>query len=201
MIFAILRYIPSAIIDLVADILALVLAPVAACFVARIDGRDHIHPYWRWITTHDTTVDAWWRGSYGRDGWIKRRFTQADYDRSRVLRWACRVLWIWRNPAYQVAHWLGFDQHAVQRPADRFKDPLWDTGIPNKAFWKVKNAWRQTGFLYQRQINWGYDFSTLWHRLPDCSFTLEMQFGWKLYRNDPDQRCMLAFRFLPFKRY
>lgn len=189
MILALIRYIPSAIIDLVADFLALVMAPVAACFVARIDGRDHIHPYWRWITTHDAPVDEWWHGGYGRAGWIKRRFNSADYRRSAVLRWACRVMWIWRNPAYQVAHWLGYDQTGVDTTRGLYKDPRWDSGKPNKAFWRVKNKKRQTGFLAQGQL---YYYK---------NWCIEYQFGWKLYRRDPDKRCMLAFRISPFKRY
>lgn len=189
MILALIRYIPSAIIDLVADFLALVMAPVAACFVARIDGRDHIHPYWRWITTHDAPVDEWWHGGYGRAGWIKRRFNSADYRRSAVLRWACRVMWIWRNPAYQVAHWLGYDQTGVDTTRGLYKDPRWDSGKPNKAFWRVKNKKGQTGFLAQGQL---YYYK---------NWCIEYQFGWKLYRRDPDKRCMLAFRISPFKRY
>lgn len=176
MIFALIRYIPSAIVDLIADALAFILAPLAAMFIARIDGREHIHPFWSWITTHDAPIDA---------GRVDGYFQVPDNALGRY--WA-RVKWIWRNPAYQVSHWLGYDQRGVTTAPDRFKDDRWDTGEPNRAFWRVVNRRGQVAFLYQRQMHW-------WR------FTLEMQFGWKLYRRDPDQRCMLAFRISPFKKY
>ena len=177
MITAIIRYIVSAAIDIAADILAFILAPIASMFIARIDGREHIHPFWTWITTHDAPIDA------GRvDGYFQVPDTKIGHY------WA-RVKWIWRNPAYQVSHWLGYDQRGVIMSPDRFKNPLWDTGVPNRSFWRVVNRRGQVGFLYQRQ---------LYYTKRHC---IEMQFGWKLYRRDPDNRCMLAFRISPFKKY
>ena len=187
---AIIRYIPRAAIEVVAVILIwLLLAPLIAACVRREGDRYYTWRIFQWAVTHDTDLVAWWRGSYGKDGWLKTRFTQADYDRSRILRWATRVMWIYRNPAYQLSHWLGYDQRGVVVPADRFKDPRWDSGEPNKSFWRAVNRRGQVGFLYQRQ--WYY-----WR-----NYCVEIQLGWKLYRRDPDQRCMLAFRISPFKRY
>lgn len=172
MIWAILRYIPRAIVDVLADLLAYPLAPIAALFVT-IDsnGRYQLHPAWRWIYTHDAPVDS---------GHVDGYWKTTGY-------WS-RVKWIWRNPAYQVSHWLGYDQTGVDTTRGLYKDPRWDSGVPNRAFWKVRNSRGQVGFLYQRQ--WYY-----WR-----DFCIEMQFGWKLYRRDPDKRCMLAFRCVP-KRY
>ena len=111
MILAILRYIPRAAIEVVAVILIwLLLAPLIAACVRREGDRYYTWWIFQWAVTHDTDLAAWWRGSYGRDGWLKTRFTQADYDRSRLVRWAARVMWIYRNPAYRLSHWLGFDQ-------------------------------------------------------------------------------------------
>lgn len=174
MILALIRYISCAIIDLIADIAAYILAPIAALFV---NSKGEIHPAWKWITTHDAPIDIGHIDGY----W--------STPRGKMGLWWSRTKWIWRNPAYQVSHWLGYDQRGVVMPADRFKDPRWDSGYPNKSFWRAVNRKGQIGFLYQRQ--WYYT----------KHWCIEMQFGWKLYRRDPDQHCMLAFRFSPFKRY
>lgn len=179
MILSILRYIPRAIIDLCADILAFILAPIAALFVK--DGE--IHPLWKWITTHDAPI-----GSGHIDGY---------WPKPKLLWWSY-VKWIWRNPAYQVGHWLGYDQtgmvttrrlYGTDTTHGLYKDPRWGTGVPNRSFWRVVNKGGQTGFLAQGQI---YYYK---------NWCIEYQFGWKLYRRDPDKRCMLAFRISPFKRY
>jgi hypothetical protein len=192
MIIALIRYVISAVIDITADIAAFILAPLAALPVfttTDANGREHIHPAWQWITTHDALVDTFAYGSMGRVHWLLKRYdTQTPGNNPAWLRYVNRLLWIWRNPAYQVSHWLGFDQRGVVVPPDEFDNPLWDTGAPNKAFWKVKNARGQTAFLYERQ----YYFYR--------NRCIEIQLGWKLYRNDPDQRCMVAFRVSPFKK-
>lgn len=191
MILAVIRYVPCAIIDLVADLLAFPLALIAALPVFVItdeNGRQHLRPIWRWIYTHDAPVDEYVMGLYFHQNRILSRYSLQKIRDSALLSYIGRVAWIWRNPAYRVSHWLGFDQRGVTPSPDRFRDDRWDTGEPNKAFWRVQNRRGQTGFLYQRQINW-------WR------YTLEMQFGWKLYRRDADEVCMLAFRFWPFKKY
>src|SRR5690554_4680167 len=105
MILAIIRYIPRAAIEVVAVILIwLLLAPLIAACVRREGGRYYTWRIFQWAVTHDTDLAAWWRGSYGRDGWFKKRFTQDDYDKSALVRWWTRVMWIYRNPAYQLSH-------------------------------------------------------------------------------------------------
>lgn len=203
LVLAIARYVPRAIVAVVAVALSYLLGLVAALpWFITVDenGREHIHPMWRWMTTHDAGIDEHFRGSYFKRHFWLGRYTQGQILASRFLRYVGRVSWIWRNPAYQTEHWLGFDQRGVEVPEDRFKDPRWDTGEENRSFWKVRNHRGQVGFLYQRQLHWGRDFSHI-HRWLNLRFTLEMQFGWKLYRRDPDQRCMLAVRVSPFKRY
>lgn len=186
---AIIRYIPRAVIVLVTVILIwLLLAPLIAACVRREGGRYYTWPIFQWAVTHDTDLAAWWRGSYGKGGWLKTQFTQADYDRSRILRWATRVMWIYRNPAYQLSHWLGYDQTGIDKPKSEHKDPRWDTGEPNSARWVEKNTRGQVGFLVQGQ------------RYFAKRRCIEYQFGWKLYRRDPDRRCMLALR-VALKKY
>lgn len=189
---AILRYIPSAIVALLADLLAFLLAPVAALPIfikTDREGREHIAPFWQWITTHDALIDIYIYSKGRADHWLLGRYSQSEILSSPWLRYAARVFWIWRNPAYQVSHWLGYDQRGVALTKLRDESSLWDTGAPSTSLWIAENAHGQHAFLFEKQ--WYF-----WRNR--C---VEMQFGWKLYRNDPDQVCMLAVRFTPFKKY
>jgi hypothetical protein len=50
----------------------------------------------RWFSTDDNNVDEYWYGFYDEAS----KKTQADYDKSRVFRWWCRVQWLQRNSMY-----------------------------------------------------------------------------------------------------
>lgn len=176
------KYILYAAVSLLADLVAVILAPVAALFTKTKEGRVYLVPFWAWVTTHDAPVD-----SGHVDGYWPSPSTKLGL-------WWSRVRWIWRNPAYSIDHRLGYDQRGVKLTKHSDNEALWDTGIPNKAYWTAVNAVGTPAFLYEKQTNWKLPFFK-------TVFTLEEQYGWKLYRNDPDQRCMLAIRFSPFKRY
>lgn len=198
------KYAVYSLVSVLADALAITLSPIASLPIfikTDASGRETIAKFWKWITTHDAKIDEYINGGYYTNNKLFSGKTRQELSDSKFYRYLGRIFWICRNPAYQVDHWLGFDQTGVDTTRGLYKDPLWDTGVPNKAFWKVKNARGKTGFLYQRQGHWGYDFSAHWKRLPNLRYTLELQFGWKLYRRDPDRKCMLAVRISPFKRY
>lgn len=191
MIRTIRRYIPLALLSILGDLAAVLLAPIAALFVRRINGREHTVPFWQWITTHDAPIDTYThaRGFEKDKHWVLGRFTFEQIQASRLLRYISRVVWIWRNPAYRLDHWMGYDQTGVAIVKHRDEAYLWDTGWPNTSYWTAVNSLGEKAFLWERQI---YFYKTR------C---LELQFGWKLYRNDPDKRCMLAMRITPFKSY
>lgn len=172
------KYLLFAMISVAADVLAFILAPIAVLFVR--DGK--LPKLWRWITTHDAPID-----SGHIDGYWEAPKTKIG------LYWS-RVKWIWRNPAYQVGHWLGYSQEGVTITKHYDNVEFWDTGIPNKAYWTAINSKGQEAFLYEKQSNWKFPFFK-------TVFTFEQQYGWKLYRNDPDKVCMLALRISPFKQY
>lgn len=160
---AILRYIIYLPASWAAVLVAWAVAPFAALpfFVRHVpppgcygDLREGewLTPWLAWVTTHDAHVDQYAYGSMGRKHWLLKRFnTESPELNPGWLRYANRVLWIWRNPAYYVKHhWLGLH-----------KD---DPGI----------------FLFERKFRY-----------------LHVQFGWKVYRNDPDGKRMYAFRLKP----
>lgn len=183
------RWLLSAVIVWLAKIAAWILAPLGALFFYYEGGREYLMSPWRWMTTHDAPVDEWWLGGYGKDSWLRRTFGQGDYETKALLRWWCRVLWIWRNSAYQVAHWLGYDQRGMKLLYIRDEGLRWDSGVGNLSFWLAENERGQIGWMLQWQWYW-------WGQR--C---LEVYLGWKLFRTDPDQRCMAATRISPFREY
>ena len=136
-----LYFIPAIAIELVCYI----LAPLVACFirteprhdvVKRLNKqvvtlqRDYIIKPLYWFQTHDNAVDEWWYGMYNTDHWFAfaRAWTQADYDRSRAIRWYCRVMWLWRNCAY------GFHYALFSRPKET-ACIIYSKGIEGNGFW------------------------------------------------------------------
>src|SRR5690606_27578269 len=132
--------------------------PPKGVHAERMDG-EWLCQGWAWITTHDAPVDQYAYGTKGHTHWLLNRFYLAEPGANPGwLRYVNRVLWIWRNPAYYVKHHLlGFDTAGAVDPYTRSR---FDT---------LTNGRGQTAFLFERQ----------WPRL-------RVQFGWKLYRDDPD---------------
>lgn len=200
-----IKYVILATISIVADILAFVLAPVASLpFFIKTDerGRESITPMWKWITTHDAPIDIFAYGTVGRTHWLLKRWdVENPQNNPGWLKYVNRVLWIWRNPAYQLDHWMGYSQEGVELTKHTTNEDKWDTGVENSAFWTAVNSEGKKAFLFEKQSYWGVDFSKYWKLLPNCRWMLEQQYGWKLYRDDEDKICMLAIRVHPFKRY
>jgi len=167
---------------------AVLISPVAAMFV-ETDAQGKPQLQWRWVGTHDAPADEWWRGGYYKKSKIAPYLTQELYDNSVIIQWLCRVCWICRNPAYALAHSLGYDQRGMVIHTERDEDVLWDTGKPNFSFWWATNAQGQIGWM----LEWQYYFYK--------KHCLEVYLGWKLHRNDPDKRCMIVGRITPFKSY
>lgn len=171
---AIVRYILYWPVNIFFWLLAWVLAPIAALPVfVRLDstGREVYVPFWRWISTHDTQVDTYFWGTAGRTHWYLKRFTEKQFLANRWARYVNRVLWIYRNPAYWVKHyWLGFQAST----SVVYMGPAW------QGYVLVSANGDKTAFLYEHESN-----------------HLQIQLGWKLYRDDPDGRRMYAFRFKP----
>ena len=113
----VLMFIP----DLATKAVCMILAPVVALFITseertdrvkQIDNLQHtmmrdylIKPLY-WFQTHDNAVDEYWYGAFNRDSVLAyfRDATQAKYDSSKFFRYACRVMWLWRNCAYGFAY-------------------------------------------------------------------------------------------------
>lgn len=186
-----LYFFPAIAIELVCYI----LAPLVACFIRtepRYDvvkrlnkqvvtlQRDYIIEPLYWFQTHDNAVDEWWYGLYNVDHWFAfaRNWTQADYDRSRVIRWYCRVMWLWRNCAY------GFHYNLFSRQKETFCN-VFTHGIEGKGFWYELKLYKYS-FQFECQVPLGARY-------------LSVNVGWKAHKTT--QRLLYANRIIGFRKY
>lgn len=200
LVIAIARFLPRYLFVLFFQILTFPLAPLLCLFVVYCEEsattgypsqfpgkpRAFLSPPIRLFQTFDDCLDAYWYS--GRAAWMG--FDQTYYDSHWWLRWACNVLWLWRNPAYGFARLAGYDQDGMHPLYEHDEDATWDTGQPSRSLWVVRNGRGQCGFLFQ----WQWYF---WRQ--HC---LEVVLGWKVpWDGDPRNRAMLAARISPFKQY
>ena len=202
---AILRWFLCALAFWIAAILSYPLALLAClpCFVytaeeSSITGhpsllpgtpREFLRQPWKWMTTFDAPADELIYAGYFTSTWYLDRFTKAQVLASGWLRYVGRVMWVWRNPCYQLAQWLGYNQQGLRYLAQRDNDRLWKSGVNNWSYWIFDNDRGQVGFCFELQ--WFY-----WGQR--C---LEVYIGWKHDWAEPDHVCMLVARITPFNRY
>jgi len=184
-------FIPAIAIELVCYL----LAPVVALFITtrpRLDyvkrlgfpqtmmPRDYIIKPLYWFQTHDNAVDEWWYGMYNTDHWFAfaRAWTQSDYDRSRFIRYYCRVMWLWRNCAY------GFHYALFSRPKEVLGQVL-TAGDEGKGFWYQLNLYRYS-FQLQAHVPLGARY-------------LSINIGWKAHKTT--EHLLYANRIIGFRKY
>lgn len=173
------RYIAGSIVVILAKVLVYITAPLLALFVTTRNGREYLVKPIYWLQTHDAPLDEYYYGGYYKGKWT---------ERFKSNKYLMRICWLWRNPAYGVAHKLGYDQRGMKLAKHRDEVVLRDTGQPNFSYFTATNSKKQRGFMYFAQLPYSK------HR---C---VELYFGYKLLRKDPDKRCMLVARIKPFKR-
>lgn len=184
-------FIPAIVIEL----LCYILAPLVACFVRtepRHDvvkrhnkqfvtlPRDYLIKPLYWFQTHDNAVDEWWYGVYNKDHWFAfaRNWTQADYDRSRFIRYYCRVMWLWRNCAY------GFHYALFSRQKEVLGQ-VYTAGVEGNGFWCQLNVYPKS-FQLQCHVPLGARY-------------LSINIGWKAHKTT--QRLLYANRIIGFRKY
>lgn len=114
-------------LQLAISIFCKITAPVVCLFVTKelrtdrvkrfgnetltFDREYLIAPFYYW-QTFDNALDEYWFGMFTDECVIPaiRNATNADYVSKWWIRYACRVLWVWRNTAYGFAQfWFGRD--------------------------------------------------------------------------------------------
>jgi hypothetical protein len=106
--------------------------------------RQYLPKWANWFQTHDNAADEYWYGMY--DDFINNRFTQKQYDNSRLLQYYNRVMWHWRNKAY------GYSYTVVGEPMG-FDDPdVFEVGTEDSGELWVRIEKYPTWFKYEAQI-------------------------------------------------
>lgn len=185
-----LYFIPALAIEL----MCYLLAPIVACFVTsrlrtdyvkrwRIEAgtfRDYIITPLYWFQTHDNAVDEWWYGVYNTDHWFAfaRNWTQQDYDRSALIRYYCRLMWLWRNCAY------GFHYALFSRPKET-AGRVYSKGVEGAGFW-IELKLFKSSFQFECQVPLGARYLTI-------------NIGWKAHKQT--DRLLYANRIIGFRKY
>jgi len=185
-----LYFIPALAIELVCYL----LSPIVACFVTsrlrtdyvkrwRIEAgtfRDYIITPLYWFQTHDNAVDEWWYGVYNTDHWFAfaRAWTQTDYDRSALIRYYCRLMWLWRNCAY------GFHYALFSRPKET-ACRVYSKGVEGVGFWYELKLFKSS-FQFECQMPLGARYLTI-------------NIGWKAHKKT--DRLLYANRIIGFRKY
>src|SRR5690625_1225764 len=189
-----IKYVIKAVVVLAAKALTIVLAPIIALppFITHAEEsettgcpslypgkpREFLIKPLRWLQTHDAPLDE-----YRVMGYYKGKWTERFKDNKYLMR----ICWLWRNAAYGVAHRLGYDQRGMLRSKTRDEIALRNTGFKNISYYTAVNGNNKKAFMFFAQLPY------------TKKRALELYFGYKLLRNDPDQRCMLVVRVKPFK--
>lgn len=188
-ILAIVRWILYFIPSFVIEFICYFLAPFVALFITqetRTDRvkrlgnqqvtmlRDYLVKPLYYFQTHDNAVDEWWYGAYN-ESWWNQDWTQATYDSSRIMRWFCRVMWLWRNCGYGFLYnWLS---------------------VPVEPLVKVCEKGTEQSFWYRLEK---YENSfKLELTIPIFSHYYSMNIGWKEHKGFP--RKLYANRIISFR--
>lgn len=203
-VFSVLWYIPKAVFVIAMKLLTFIVAPIIALppFVRfaiekEVTGypsqfehkkRAFLVKWLMGFQTHDDCLDAFWYSGKYRSSWLKR-YTQEDFDSKWYVRYFNYVAWLWRNPAYQFADWLGWNNLNYKILVHKGDSTLWKTGVTNYSFSIVRNE--RGGVSFQIEGQWHYKGAR-------C---LEYRFGYGFERYEPDNRCMLNIRIIPWRKY
>ena len=201
---SILVWIPKAFLIVCLKLLTVILSPILALkwFVrweeeSDVTGYPSLFPGKKMaflikplmgFQTQDDTLDHYWYSN--KADWLRDKgYTQDYYNNHEWIRWYTRMLWLCRNPAYQFADWLGWDNKEITVLKKRDEDRLWASGANNFSYWIVKNQKGQVTF----NISGQYYYYKNWY--------VEFEWGYAFFRWEPDDRCMLNVKFNPWRRF
>lgn len=181
-------------------VIAYIIAPVLALFVTHaeesaITGHPSLFPgkpreflikplrIWQ---SPDAPLDEWWYGGYELDSW-RKRFTQEDYDSLWLVRYMCRIAWLWRNPAYGWGEKFGYNGTGLKILTSKGSDDDWYSGKSSVSYWTAINDANEKAFYVQIRL---YFYKNR------C---LDIMAGYKFF-SDPTIK-YVAIRFNPFRKY
>lgn len=169
------------------------LSPFACFFITHVEFTDRVKRlgkvevtmrrerlvWWlSWFDTHDNTTDEYWYGMY--DDWILNllKVDQAKYDKSKIIRYYCRVMWLQRNNLYT------FNNKYFSKPLEADLGVI-ELGTEDRPSW-VRLTLRENSFQYQAH-------APLWF-----GYWNDINIGWKKHKNQP--RMIYAGRILGIRK-
>ena len=179
---------------------AYLFAPLFALFIVRREEseetghpslfpgmpREFLRGWLRVWQSPDAPVDEYYWADYEPQS-LLQRYCRGYYATSPIVRWAYRVAWLWRNPAYGFGNRLGYSSTGMYFTSQGGNQNLWRTGVSNQAWWVARNSYREIGWCYQAQ----------WHFYKHRC--LEIYIGYKLLADGRNKS--VAIRFNPFRQY
>ena len=182
------------------SLIAYIIAPLLALFIVKAEEsaitgypslcpgnpREFLQKWCRIWQTTDAPVDEVYWGEYEMDGFLQRRFRKY-YFSSAAVRWAYRVAWLWRNPAYGFGEMFGFNGYGLKILSAHGSDEEWYSGESSCSYWTAQNAFGQKSFYVQIRL---YFYKNR------C---LDILAGYKFF-SDPDTK-FVAMRLNPFRKY
>lgn len=182
------------------SLLAYLIAPLLALFIVKeeestvtgypslVQGtpREFLQRWCRVFQTSDAPVDETYWAEYEMDGFLQRHFRSRYFD-SAAVRWAYRVAWLWRNPAYGFGELLGYNGQGLKIIKSRGSDDDWYSGRSSFSYWIGVNEFGEKSFYVQARF---YFYKNR------C---LDILAGYKFF-SDPTIK-FVAMRFNPFRKY
>ena len=188
---------------LLLDVIAVLLSPIIALFTYKAEEtevtgfpslhpglkRDFLLPIFKGFATPDAPADEFYYANYELNSATVKFLRKYDYDTNWWVRYAYRIMWLCRNPAYGFGQSLGYDSNGMVYLTERDNNHLWGTKTSHSSYWKVVNA--------KGQIGWW--FKMKWFYTKDRAFVINI--GYKLDAASIDGRKFVAMFFHPFRKF
>lgn len=106
---------------------AVLISPIVSAW-SIVSGIERLTGVLAWMQTVDNTLDALWQQPQHLSSYVHlRRFSVHDFERSRLLRWWARTLWLARNPGAGLSDSLGVETSGMLREVISQRGE-WDSG-------------------------------------------------------------------------
>ena len=148
---------------------AVLVSPIVSAW-SIVSGIERLTGVFAWMQTVDNPLDALWQQPQHLSGYAYlRRFSVQDFERSRLLRWWARTLWLARNPGAGLSDALGVETAGMRREVVRQMGE-WDSG---KSMYRLQ-VWRDG-----RGVVVAWQLQAQLFYLPEWGLFFRLNLGWK----------------------
>ena len=166
---ALLLWCIAAPFKLLSMVVAVCISPIASAW-SIVAGVEKLTGVFAWMQTVDNTLDALWQQPQHLSGYAHlRRFSVHDFERSRLLRWWARTLWLVRNPGAGLSDAFGVETVGMHREVI-FQRGEWDSG---RSMYRLQVWSNGAGEIVAWQLQ-----SQIFYRTGGVMF-LRVNVGWK----------------------